>query len=236
MAPGAASVHLCWQLCKLSTHRTSCRPRVLPRLTDAAWAAGGFLDTCTKGQGLSPSRAPQEVQGHHSCGPGAWLQWSWAGGLVNTRPEGPWGQLMAVPRLRWGEGRADHSTSELPNRCQLSRLTWEPLWGRLNGDVPIPPTLQHNAEAHPGTSTQQLGHTPGPRQASDHLSKEAPPEAHRTCWSRQSDLLARAERRADAEQSCGRRPRWKQPPPPTAVDRATQGRFHVKTALQNHSR
>ena len=228
MAPGAASVHLCWQLCKLSTHRTPCGPQVLPRLTDAAWAAGGFLDTCTQGQGLSRSRGTTPVV----LEPG----FSGAGGLVNTRPEGPWGQLMAVPRLRWGEGRADHSTSELPNRCQLSRLTWERLWGRFNGDAPIPPTLQHNSDAHPGTSTQQLGHTPGLRQASDHPSKEALPEAHHTCWSRQSHLLARAERRADAEQSRGRHPRWKQPPPPTAVDRATQGCFHVKTALQNHSR
>lgn len=31
-APGAAGVRLCWQPCQLSTHRTSCGPRVLPRL------------------------------------------------------------------------------------------------------------------------------------------------------------------------------------------------------------
>lgn len=155
-----------------------------------------------------------------TAGPGVPLLWSWSLTSVELswwpcehqarRTPGP---SDGSPRLRWGEGRADHGTSsQVPGEQTHPKTTLRKTqWGRSN-----PPYLAPQLRSTSGTFySQQLRAQTGPLTGQRQpQSKEAPPNVRCRCCSRQPHEPAGGGQRADAEESSGRHPRCKQPSPP----------------------
>ena len=233
-ALGAAGVHLCWQPCKLSTHRTSCGPQVLPWLEQMQPEQLGASWTCTRRAWAGPGS--EHLQ---SPTAGAPLLWSWS----LTSVELSWWpcehQARRTPGPTEGSPKAEMGGGQSWPRYVLIGARWadspesrseEDLVGTLQSPLPCTTTQKHIWELLLPTARAQTGPLTGQWQPQ---SKEALPNVRcRCCSQRQPHVPARGERRADAEESGGRHPGCKQPSPPKILNRATQGCSHIKTALQ----